>query len=271
VDKLMRLPGLFLLLILSACGSDGDLSFLDNRFSVGSTSSASSSLVDSSSSSSSNSSLSNTEPKQLDVIFADNGCLEFSNADAITDFDFAGSSRRMLSWGCVYNMERLVELDLFYRFDSTLGCYKKIQKNEPLIKGGLYSERYFPDCSVAAITISQPEYNLEITDLNIYPVKSSDSKYGFTFSYELSNVGTIPVTQYKTILIMTKYPSGLKLGSISSYDSAGQLLPDEIKRSDSFSFASPEYKLGDLIEFTFVVTDYYGNKFSSTVKQVSVE
>jgi hypothetical protein len=262
MDKLTRVLGLCFFLMLSACGSDDNQPFSDN-----------SSLSSSSSSSVSSSSLSGqvSNEKKLEISFSGNGCLESSNADAVTDFDFAGSSRRMLSWTCVYDTG-VVGLNLFYRFDPELGCYKKILNDETLKKGALYSKTFFPDCSVPVQTVTQPRYTLEIVDLKIKFVSGLDKfQRGFSFAYELKNNGTLPITQYKTRLTEAKYPSGTSLGSMSSYDSASQLLPGEKELSESSTFYSSEYNLGDLIEFTFVVTDYYGNELASTVKQVSVE
>jgi hypothetical protein len=74
----------------------------------------------------------------------------------------------------------------------------------------------------------------------------------------------------KQTLQESKYPSD-SFSSVGSYDSSSQLLPGKSTISVPISMYSSEYKPGDLIEFTFVVTDYYGNQFSSIVKQVAVD
>ncbi len=257
-------------LILSACGGSGsDLSSKNDSTS----SSLSSSAGSSSSSLSSNPSV--DTQKKLDVKFASNGCLESSNADAFTDFDFAGSSRRMLSWSCVIGVEESfvsTGLDLFYSYDTVFGCYKQIQNDTSLIKGALYNQTYFPDCSVSAKSVSQPSYALEIVDLKIIALsRSSEPKLGFSFAYELKNVGTLPVTQYRISLKESIYPSGVYLGSTGSYASDSRLPPGKTVVVKDSTFYSSSYKLGDLIEFTFIVTDYYGNNLASMVKRVAVE
>lgn len=253
-------------LMLSACGGSGGDLPTKNHSSTSSVSSSSSSL-------SSNPSV--DTQKKLDVKFTNNGCLESSNADAFTDFDFAGSSRRMLSWSCVIGVEESfvsTGLDLFYSYDTVFGCYKQIQNDTALIKGALYNQTYFPDCSVSAKAVSQPSYALEIVDLKIIALsRSSEPKLGFSFAYELKNVGTLPVTQYRISLKESIYPSGVYLGSTGSYASDSRLLPGKTVVVKDSTFYSSSYKLGDLIEFTFVVTDYYGNNLASMVKRVVVE
>lgn len=265
MSKLHGVCLFFCFLMLSACGGSGsELSSKDH-----------SSVSSLSSSVSSSSSVPVSYQKKLEVKFSSNGCLDSSNADAFTDFDFAGSTRRMLSWSCVTGVDESLMstgLDLFYSYDSVLGCYKQIQNDTGLIKGALYNQSYFPDCSISAKPVSQPSYALEIVDLKIIALsRSSEPKLGFSFAYELKNVGTLPVTQYRISLKESIYPSGVYLGSTASYASDSRLLPGKTVVVNDSTFYSSSYKLGDLIEFTFVVTDYYGNTLASMVKRVAVE
>jgi len=232
------LAGILVILLLSSCGGSQEISSL----------------------------------KKLEIYNDVNLCLASSNEDAVTDFDFDNTMRRMLSWNCVTGVssnDSATKLDLIFSFDSKLGCYKKSIDGNRTMYGGSYSTKGIPDCRNKAKSVIKPVMSGEISRFDVKFSPYNGGAYAFAnASFELKNTGNIPITNYSSFYL--EYSSRIKLNFPYEFKNESHtLLPGEVYNG-TVTPSNQLFEVGDEVKFVLTIKDFEDRIIDTETKIITV-
>jgi hypothetical protein len=213
--------------------------------------------------------------KSIQLEFFDNGCISKSNEDAITIYAFKSNQFRMYSWNCVTEVQgdtALKKLDIFLKFDTNLGCFKREQDNRLLVAGALYDDSQGAICTEPAKSVTAPELKIDIDSFNVAILTQTiDGAQHYTFipTFSYRNTGNLALTQYTVLSKATNIDTG---ENVSTFQTSNHniIVPGERTSESNLKFDFGELTIGSRWDITVRIANYYGDEVASRTIQVTV-